>query len=90
VTWFQNLTIRSKVMTAFAAVLIVTAVLGIFSINRLSIVNDGAVQISDNYLTSTTAMSEISSGALLYRQQQAAHIVVSTPAEKAKRTETMA
>ena len=89
-TWFQNLTIRSKVMTAFAAVLIVTAVLGIFSINRLSIVNDGAVQIADNYLTSTTAMSEISSGALLYRQQQAAHIIVSTPAEKAKRTETMA
>ena len=38
--WFENLSIRNKVMTAFASVLIVTAILGVFSINRLSIVND--------------------------------------------------
>jgi methyl-accepting chemotaxis protein len=90
VTWFQNLTIRSKVMTAFASVLFVCAVLGLFAINRLSIVNDGAVQVSDNYLTSANALSEISSGALLYRQQQSGHVMVSTPAEKAKRAENMA
>jgi len=90
VNWFQNLTIRSKVMTAFASVLIITVLLGIFALNRLSIVNDGAVLVSDNYLTSANALSEISSAALLYRQQQAAHIMVSTPAEKAKRAEVLA
>ena len=33
-SWFQNLSIRSKVMTAFAAVLAVTVVLGVFAISR--------------------------------------------------------
>ena len=70
--WFENLSIRSKVMTAFASVLIVTAILGVFSINRLSIVNQGAVTVTENYLVAANALSKISSNAVRYRQLQAA------------------
>jgi methyl-accepting chemotaxis protein len=87
---FENLSIRSKVMTAFASVLIVTAILGVFAINRLSIVNDGAVLVTDNYLVAANGLSEISSNAMRYRQLQAAVILAPTPDDKAKEAKTMA
>ena len=87
--WFENLSIRSKVMTAFASVLIVTAILGVFSINRLSIVNQGAVTVTENYLVAANALSKISSNAVRYRQLQAALILAPTAADKAKEAQTM-
>jgi hypothetical protein len=56
---FQDLSIRSKVMAAFGTVLAVTVLLGVFSINRLSIVNDGAVTVSNNYLVAANGLSDI-------------------------------
>ncbi len=88
--WFENLSIRSKVMTAFASVLIVTTILGVFAINRLSIVNDGAVLVTDNYLVAANGLSEIASNSMRYRQLQAAYILAPTPADKAKEAKTMA
>jgi methyl-accepting chemotaxis protein len=88
--WFENLSIRSKVMSAFASVLVVTTILGVFAINRLSIVNDGAVLVTDNYLVAANALSEISTNAVRYRQLQAAMILAPTPADKAKEAKTMA
>ncbi len=87
--WFQNLTIRSKVMSAFATVLTVTVMLGVFSVNRLSTVNDGAVMLSSNYLSAANGLSELAYSAMRYRQLQAAHILAPTPEGKAKEAETM-
>ena len=81
-SWFQNLTIRSKVMTAFAAVLIVTAILGVFSINRLSIVNDGAVTVSDNYLVAANGLAQLGENAIRYRQLQGSVVLATDPATK--------
>jgi len=89
VSWFQNLTIRSKVMTAFAAVLIVTAILGVFSINRLSAVNENSVTLSSNYLVASDALGEVAANAWEYRQLGAAHILRNSPEDKAKQAETM-
>jgi len=88
-SWFQNLTIRSKVMTAFASVLIVCAVLGVFAINRLSAVNDNAVTLSSNYLVSADALGEVAYSSIRYRQLQAAHLLHSAPEDKAKEAESM-
>jgi methyl-accepting chemotaxis protein len=87
--WFQNLSIRSKVMAAFGAVLVVTVILGIFSINRLSIVNDGAVTVSSNYLVSATSLSQIGENAMRYRQLQASYILSPDPATRATTTQSM-
>ena len=87
--WFQNLTIRSKVMSAFATVLIVTAMLGVFAINRLSTVNDGAETVASNYLVGSDGLADLAYNAMRYRQLQAAHILQSTPQAKAKEAETM-
>ena len=87
--WFQNLAIRSKVMLAFVAALLVTICLGMFSINRLSAVNDGAETVSTNYLVASNGLGDIVYGALRYRQLEAAHLLDSAPEAKAKELATM-
>ena len=87
--WFQNLTIRSKVMTAFATVLAVTALLGIFSINRLGTVNDGAVALSSNYLVASQGLSTFAYNAMRYRQLQGSVLIAATPEGRAKEETTM-
>jgi len=84
VNWFQNLTIRSKVILAFATVLTVTALLGFFSINRLSSVNDGAVVVSGNYLVASNALGAFQYNTTRYRQMQASAYMSTTPEAKAK------
>ena len=88
-SWFQNLSIRSKVMTAFASILIVTAILGVFAINRLSAVNANADDLSSNYLVAANALAEIDYNTMRYRQLQAAHVLAATPEAKAKEAATM-
>jgi len=84
VNWFQNLTIRSKVLMAFATVLTVTTLLGIFSITRLSSVNDGAVIVSGNYLVASNALGAFQYNTTRYRQMQASAYMATTPEAKAK------
>jgi len=87
--WFQNLTIRAKVMLAFASVLIITALLGIFAINRVATVNNNVVDISGNYLVAETALGEIEADVTRYRQLQAAYLLQPTPEGKAAEAQTM-
>ncbi len=88
--WFQNLSIRSKVMTAFASILIVTAMLGGFAINRLATVNSATEIVTGNYLVASNALGEVAFNSMRFRQLQAAHLVQSTPEAKAKEAKTMA
>src|SRR5690349_16340594 len=87
--WFENLSIRSKVMSAFATILVITAILGVFSINRLSAVNDTAVLLSNNYLAAADALGDLDYNSMRFRQLQAAHALASTPQGKAKEAATM-
>ena len=89
-SWFQNLSIRSKVMTAFGAVLAVTVILGVFSISRLSIVNDGAVKVSSNYLVASNGLSDIRANAMRYRQLQASYVLTSDAVTRATTTQSIA
>jgi len=81
-SWFQNLSIRSKVLSTFAVVLAVTAMLGIFSITRLSAVNDNAQSIATNYLVAIDGLGDFSYGAVRYRQLQASLMLATDVASK--------
>jgi methyl-accepting chemotaxis protein len=87
--WFENLSIRNKVMTAFATILIVTVILGVFAINRLATVNADTVEVSGNYLVASDSLGDVSYASMRYRQLQAAHILAATQQGKAQEAETM-
>ena len=88
--WLNNFTIRTKIVGAFALVLLVTCVLGLLAIQRLSAVNDNTVELSANYLTAQTQLGLINGSAMRFRQLEASHIFASTPEAKAKEEATMA
>jgi methyl-accepting chemotaxis protein len=54
-----KITIRTKVLVAFACVLFTTLALGAFAIQRLGAVNDEAVEVRDNWLPSTAALAKV-------------------------------
>ena len=56
---FAQLSIRSKIIAGFAAVLICTIGLGLFSTQRLDAVNGNAQDIKDNYLPGTRILGRL-------------------------------
>lgn len=76
-SWFQNLSIRSKVISTFAVVLAVTVLLGTLSITRLSAVNDNAQTVATNYLVAIDGLGDFSYGVVRYRQLQASVMLAS-------------
>ncbi|HYH17222.1 MAG TPA: methyl-accepting chemotaxis protein [Azospirillum sp.] len=81
-SFLSNLSIRSKVLTAFAAVLAMTAGLGLFALERLGTVNADAAEIRDIWLPSVGLIGAINTAAQQYRIQEAAHILSTTDEER--------
>ena len=86
--WLNNMTIRTKIIAAFALVLVVTGALGAFAINRLSLVNDSTVVIDTNYLTAQTQLGVINGSAMRLRQVEAAHIFAASDEDRRKEEAT--
>jgi methyl-accepting chemotaxis protein len=57
--WFRNLKIGTKLLCSFAVVVLLTVVLGLFSIVELAKVNDTSSEIETNWLPSVQAVDEI-------------------------------
>ncbi len=85
----STISIRTKIIAAFACVLITTVALGLLAQNRLSAVNDAAAEIRDNWLPSTRILGKIAQLAELYRQQEAAAILMTTKEELDKQETAM-
>jgi methyl-accepting chemotaxis protein len=51
--WFANLRLRAKLMVAFAIVVCLTAIMGVFSISRLAGVNEQANVMAQHWMTSS-------------------------------------
>ncbi|EJN07165.1 methyl-accepting chemotaxis protein [Herbaspirillum sp. YR522] len=49
-TWFYNLKIARKLILSFAAVIVLTVILGIFAIRQLDAVNQASTDIAQNWL----------------------------------------
>jgi methyl-accepting chemotaxis protein len=79
---FDNLSIRGKVMFAFAAAMICTLGLGLFAIQRLDAVNASAMDITDNWLPSVSFLSDMASSSERLRANQAAQLLAPTDSER--------
>ena len=76
---FRDLSVSTKVIGAFAFVLIATVALGIFSVQRLSQVEANAVELRNHWLQGTRVLGEVQYTATRYRSWNGAYISFSTP-----------
>src|SRR3954451_2947382 len=79
----QNLKIRTKVSAAFGFVLMVSIALGLFALQSLSIVNEKAADMRDNWLPATRALGDVSYQTMRYRQLGATAAFADTPEQVA-------
>ena len=74
--------IRTKVVAAFALVLVCTVALGLFAINRLDGVNANAQEIRDNQLPSIRILGHMAPVAERLRSNQGSEMLANTDAER--------
>lgn len=85
----KNLSVRIKVVAAFACVLAIAVALGVFSSQRLTAVNDVAEDVRGNWLPASVALGELNYHSMRYRQLQARYLLRTTPEGWAAETKTM-
>jgi methyl-accepting chemotaxis protein len=81
--WFNNLRLSGKLLVSFSAVLLVTCVVGVISIVRLSDVAAKSAEISGNYLPSLDKLNAINTVASNIRIAQLRHIISDSPEDSA-------
>ncbi|CAL4866284.1 hypothetical protein MMA231_00523 [Asticcacaulis sp. MM231] len=77
---FSHMTIRLRVVAAFALVLCATIALGLFAIQRLSAVNAAAKDVATNWLPSANVLGDISQDFEQLRARQGQYMLA--PVEK--------
>ncbi|MDB5875793.1 MAG: methyl-accepting chemotaxis sensory transducer, partial [Ramlibacter sp.] len=80
----SNMSIRNKVIVAFAVACVATASLGAFAIDRLAAINGSAAEVRDNWLPATGWLGAMAKNVERYRQLQAVHVMAGTETEKDK------
>ena len=78
----SDVSIRNKIIVAFAVASVATAGLGAFAIDRLATVNGSAAEIRDNWLPATGWLGEIGKSVEQYRLLQAVHVMAGAAADK--------
>ncbi len=84
-----QLSIRSKIIGGFAAVLICTIGLGLFATQRLQAVNANAQEIRDDYLPSTRVLGRLAQVSERLRQNRASVLLAITDAQRAQAATTL-
>ena len=79
-----KLSIRSKIIAGFAAVLICTIVLGLFATQRLDAVNANAQDIKDDYLPSTRVLGHMAQVSERLRSNRGSLLLSTTDAQRAQ------
>jgi methyl-accepting chemotaxis protein len=79
-----NVSIRAKVLGAFVCILLITLALGGFAVQRLSTVNDLAVDVRDNWLPGTRALGKMVEMSERTLSAAASSIIANTPEDIAK------
>ncbi|MBP2229250.1 methyl-accepting chemotaxis protein [Azospirillum agricola] len=88
-SWLSNASVKQKAIGAFSVVLLCAVALGGFAVNRLSVVNDEAAAIRDNWLPSATAIAGLNIAFDFYRVVEGAHVMATTPEEIATEDRTL-
>jgi methyl-accepting chemotaxis protein len=79
-----DITIRTRVIAAFALVLVVTVALGLFATLRIGDVNEAAADIRNNWLPATRDLGIVASTTERVRTNQAAQMLARTTEEAAR------
>lgn len=82
IRWFENLSIRAKVLWSFAVVLCVAGTLGLFAMERLSSVNAITLEINGRIVPALRLIGEISTASERYRSQQGITMLTEAPDQK--------
>ncbi|MGA7713587.1 MAG: methyl-accepting chemotaxis protein [Rhizomicrobium sp.] len=75
---YRDLSVSTKVVSAFAIVLISTVALGLFSVLRLSQVDDKGNEISDHWLQATHTLADLRYSETRYRSWNGASLLFAT------------
>ena len=79
--WFQDLKIANKLLVAFALVIAMTCVMGIFSIVQLVEVSNSSSDIAKNWMPATRHIGEVQTSLARFRISEATHILQEGEAE---------
>ncbi|WP_183178044.1 methyl-accepting chemotaxis protein [Azospirillum sp. OGB3] len=86
----SNITIKAKIVSSFSVLVMFIIALGLFSIDRISTVNDAGKDIRDNWLPSVGEIARMTDYFEFYRILESAHILSTEPAQQAEEEKTMA
>jgi methyl-accepting chemotaxis protein len=89
-SWFNDLTIRTKLILAFLATLSLTAWSGAFSIAQLGNVNATATEMKVNWVPSVRVTSDMNTSTSHFRIAELQHILSFDEDEKARYDKTLA
>jgi methyl-accepting chemotaxis protein len=79
--WLNELRLATKLGAAFAAVLALTAIVGIFSVWELGQVNDTSMNLSSHWMPSIRVIEDIKSQIARVRTRELQYIISTDPAE---------
>lgn len=88
--WFYNLKISSKLIASFMVVLVLTAMMGVFSIIQLARVNQTASDMGTRWMPSIRAVSEMSSHIANIRAAELQHVLSTSKDEMSRYESDMA
>jgi methyl-accepting chemotaxis protein len=77
-TFLSNLSIKAKVISAFALVLVVTVALGLFAVQRLSSIEDKAAEIRGTFVPSIEGLGDMAYLVTRMRVYQAVYVMSET------------
>ena len=81
---FSNLKIGFRLTLSFAALLILSLIIGVFSISRLAFINNATSDIATNWLVATRALGEYQVTVGSIRRAEGEHFIATTDAEYAR------
>ena len=87
---FYNLRIATKLVVSFVAVLVLTAVLGIYSLVQLASVDRAAGDLTENWMPSIQSVLGIKTNLARYRAVELQHILSTTDEDMTRYEATMA
>jgi methyl-accepting chemotaxis protein len=81
---FQSLSIANKLLAAFAAVLAIAIVLGVFSIRQLAAVNDTSIELGLHWMPKVRALLEVKADLGDLHATELNYLLANDPESKAK------
>src|SRR5882724_3649455 len=87
---FSNLSIRAKIISVVAVLLVVMTGMGLLAVKNMRSINANTVDISTNWLPSVRVLGDLRAGVITYRNVIREHMLAETLEEKLAAEKTLA